>query len=125
LELFVDHNVSARVADLARLDGLDVLTAVDAGLERAGDEEILLFAAAQQRVVVTHNAEDFFLLHDAWTRWSRVWQVAEQHAGILVLEPQPYPRLVAELRSFLPATGAFPNELYWWRAWSGWLRRGD
>lgn len=45
-----------------RLRGVDVSTAEGVGLLRARDERHLAFALAEQRVVVTHDA-DFLRLH--------------------------------------------------------------
>lgn len=66
--LYLDHDVSLRLAAWLRAAGQDVITARDAGLAQATDDEQLLTAAGQRRVFLTHNRKDYVLLHDAWRR---------------------------------------------------------
>jgi len=80
-----DHDVALQVAVLLREHGHMALTARAIGLERAGDHEHLLTAAQRGWILVTHNRQDFFLLHDAWRRWFQVLNVSVVHAGILNL----------------------------------------
>lgn len=65
--------------------GHDISSARSTNREHCHDEDQLLYAAAENRILVTHNRRDFVLLHDAWRRWSRAWDISEQHAGVLVL----------------------------------------
>ena len=124
--VYIDHDVSAQIAALLRNDGHDVLTTRERHLTRASDDEQLLVASQQGRVLITHNARDFVLLHNAWRRWSAAWQVTAVHAGILVI-PQ-WPRLLPaeaarELHHFLVFRGAPANELHQWRASArGWVQ---
>jgi predicted nuclease of predicted toxin-antitoxin system len=53
-----DENVDPAVADGLRRRGIDVTVPIDVGLIGASDDEQLVFAAGQQRVIVTHD-EDF------------------------------------------------------------------
>lgn len=59
----LDENVDHDVARGLRLRGIDVTTAVDAGLRGAEDESHLAFALEQRRVVFTSDA-DFLRLAD-------------------------------------------------------------
>ena len=124
--VYIDHDVSAQIATLLRNEGHDVLTTREWRLTRASDDEQLLFASQQRRGLITHNARDFVLLHNAWRRWSAAWQVTAIHAGILVI-PQ-WPRLLPadaarELHHFLVSRSALANELHQWRTSArGWLQ---
>ncbi len=74
--LYANENFPQPVVEVLRHLGHDVLTTHDAG--RSGqsvpDADVLKFAAAEQRAVVTINRRDFIRLH----------QHDSQHAGIIV-----------------------------------------
>ena len=120
---YTDHDVALQVAVLLRAHGHMALTARAIGLERAGDHEHLLTAAQRGWILVTHNRQDFFLLHDAWRRWLQVLNVSVVHAGILIL-PHGLPRQTVQLlEDFLLSGLPLSNELYVWRPLSGWTQR--
>ncbi len=121
----LDENVSAGIAARLRDLGHDVVTAADAGLLGADDDVQLLAAAKADRVLIAHNREDFRLLHKAWRRWTRDWQVQRSHAGIFTIPQPPHwppERAAAEVDSIarLPLT----DELYGydWQTGQGWQR---
>ena len=66
-----DEHVPHAVAVALRRRGIDVVTATDTGLRGSSDSEQLSHAAAQGRVMVTHDS-DFLALHEQGHR----------HAGI-------------------------------------------
>jgi hypothetical protein len=121
--LYFDHNVALQLADLLKQSSHDVLVADEAGLAGADDDEHLLFSADARRALITHNAKDFVLLHAAWRRWSRAWDVAAEHAGVLVVAQRPFAELARELDAFLANAPPLTNELYRWRTASGWSRQ--
>jgi predicted nuclease of predicted toxin-antitoxin system len=125
-DLYFDHNVAVETALLLRNAGHTALSARDRSLERAGDQVHLLTAAESGSVLVTHNAKDFVLLHDAWLLWSRSWNVTEAHPGILVI-PQPPVwspnRAAQELAQFFQTIISLRNELYSWQSSRQWVRR--
>lgn len=118
--------MSARIAAILRAAGHDVLEARQMRLERAKDDELLLRAGEENRILITHDANGFELLHDAWRRWSNAWGVAAAHSGILILAQRPH---LAEFEigeaaaRFFEATVPLTNELFRWRPASGWTRR--
>ena len=121
--LYLDSDVSVRLAPLLQAAGHDAVTAANQGRRRATDEEQLLAAAQQGRILVTHNRKDFVLLHAAWQRWPTAWGVsAPAHAGILVLDQAREPELTVALATLLAVTPPVPlsNALYWWRFLGGW-----
>jgi Domain of unknown function (DUF5615) len=121
--LYLDHDVSLELARLLRIAGHDVTTAQALGLAHASDDEHLLIAFQQERVLLTHNRKDYVLLDTAWRRWPLVWGVAgPAHAGILVLDHRPERELAMVVDAFLGATPYVPppNTLFWWRHRLGW-----
>lgn len=78
IRLYLDEDVSVFVADLLRPHGFDILTTRDAQQLGNTDGAQLLYAAANQRALLTHNRVDYERLHaDALQR-------NRPHAGILV-----------------------------------------
>lgn len=126
-DLLLDQNVSrAYVSSLARR-GHDARIARDERLDRADDGAILLYGAEHGWIVVTHNRDDFWLLHRAWHRWAAAWSVtpAPRHAGILVLPQRqhlPYEQLTARIAEFLANRPDCSNEFYEWTVLRGWTR---
>ena len=124
--LYLDHNISLRLAPPLRAAGHDVVTARDLGLTWLTDDAQLLSAVRVGRVLVTHNRRDFTLLHDAWLSWPAAFGLAlPPHPGILVLDPAPRELLSAVLGAVLaaiPPTG-LANGLFWWHGRHGWRWR--
>ena len=79
VKFYTDEHVARAVARGLRERGVDVLTAVEAGLLSATDEQHLQRAGQDSRVVVTQD-DDFLRLHAAGI----------QHAGI-AYSPQGTP----------------------------------
>jgi hypothetical protein len=82
---YIDNDVALEAAQLLRVAGHSAITARDLGRERNTDGEQLLVASQLGHIFLTHNEEDFILLHDAWIRWSAAWGVAASHAGVLIV----------------------------------------
>lgn len=74
--LYANENFPREVVEALRALGHDVLTVLEAGNAGQGisDEEVLGFAAAQGRTVITLNRRDFIRLHLS----------QPEHAGIIV-----------------------------------------
>lgn len=63
MKLLLDEHISPRVADALRENGHDVVAVAEAReLRGRSDDEVFTFAAAQKRVVVTHNFADFLAI---------------------------------------------------------------
>lgn len=123
--LHLDNDVAAELQVLLQRNGHDVTAAEPAGLAYAGDEEQLLFAAQNHRILVTHNTKDFVLLHRAWLRWTRAWEIPDQHSGILVIaqvKPRERSILAQAVMSLLSANSSRPNELWQWTFRRGWIQ---
>lgn len=122
--LYFDHNVAYEIAALLRTLGYIVVVAGEIRSARRTDEWHMLYAAEQGYTLVTHNIKDFELLHDAWLRWSRAWEVQPDHAGILIIPDKWSDEFAAEqLDRFLRRGLDFTNALHRWRASTGWQSR--
>jgi Domain of unknown function (DUF5615) len=67
-----------------RTRGLDVLTAVDAGMIRRRDEDHLSLAAEQRRALYSFNVADYHQIHTSWVTAGR------QHSGIILSQQKRY-----------------------------------
>lgn len=84
--LYLDEDASDRALVRAlRLAGFDCLTAHEAERVRQSDEEQLVFAAVERRVLYTKNYGDFSRIHSQWIRTAR------SHSGIIVVTRQRMP----------------------------------
>ena len=79
---FSDENVGLPVVLELRRLGHDVLTSLDAGMANASvpDSQVLAFAAAQNRIVLSHNRRHFLQLHR---------RTAGRHAGMVLCTFDP------------------------------------
>jgi predicted nuclease of predicted toxin-antitoxin system len=62
VKLYLDEDISPRVAVILRKMGIDALSTHETGMLEASDEDQLAFAAADERAMVTRNREDFITL---------------------------------------------------------------
>jgi predicted nuclease of predicted toxin-antitoxin system len=71
--LYADEQFPRRVVELLRDLGHDVLTVQEAERRGEQDPDVLAFATADNRAVVTLNRKDFFKLH----------RLDQKHGGII------------------------------------------
>ena len=62
MNLYLDEDISPKVSIILRQKGMDAVSAHETGMLEASDEEQLSFAAAEGRVMVTRNRDDFITL---------------------------------------------------------------
>ena len=86
-----------------RAHGVDVLTALEAGMIERTDQDHLDYAAARGRVLCTYNIRDFFRLHGECRQSKR------HHAGIVLVPQQRY-SLGEQVRRILKLVAAMPAE---------------
>ncbi len=101
--LLADENFPERASTLLRPDH-DVLTCREAGLAGRGvsDEDVLAFAFAERRAVLTHNRKDFRHLHDA----------GHAHAGIVLCTvDRDVQGLADRIRSAIASAGDLDGRL--------------
>ena len=78
LRAYLDEDVDVLLAPLLAAHGIDCLTTVAAGNLKHSDEEQLVFARQESRVLITHNRTDFENLAVTW------WNMQRDHAGIIL-----------------------------------------
>ncbi len=84
-KLYIDEDSMDRnLVRALRARGVDVTTAQDAGMLGRSDEEHLLFATNQGRVLYSFNRGDFCRLHSQYAAEGK------SHAGILLARQQHY-----------------------------------
>lgn len=124
---YLDNDVSDDLVGLLRAKKHDVLHTRPFGQARATDDRQLLTAFRLGRILVTHNARDFILVHHAWLLWPPALGVGwPRHFGVLIV-PQP-PDLsthqVAEaIDRFVRAQRPLADELYRLTVPGGWQRQ--
>ncbi len=72
------------LASALRSRGVEVVTALDAGLIGKPDEGHLAFATEHGCVLYTFNVSDFYRLHRQWTSATR------EHAGMILAAQQRF-----------------------------------
>ena len=131
MDFALDEDVPHAVAALLRQKGLSVQSAKELNRLGLSDVQVLLHAATDRQIVVTHNGRDFELLHEAWVSWRRHWEreIASQitppvkpshHAGIIVTPHLPDRAMVGVIESFVASFGPIDERLIVWSAASGW-----
>jgi hypothetical protein len=122
--ILLDENVSARLVPLLRRRGHECISATEIGFSRAKDPGLLLWSATAEHIVVTHDEDDFAMLHRAWRLWSTAWNVDAVHAGIIAV-PQspawPYDRTAQEIDQLVRERGQLTNQFFKYRLPDGWL----
>ncbi len=104
LSLYLDECLDQRLLPTLTERDCDVLTVTAAGAAQVSDEEQLLFATTQGRLLVSHNQLHFRWLHRQFVKEGRA------HAGIILL-PQTVPlsRLAARMTLLIDWVQTFPN----------------
>jgi len=86
-----------------RVRGIDVITALEAGMIERSDREHLDYASAQGRVLYSFNVSDYYKLHAEYTSQGR------SHAGIVLARQQRY-SVGEQMRCLLKLIAAKPAE---------------
>jgi len=81
---FDEDTMDADLVEALRVRGVDVQTALDAGMLRREDHELLAYASQQGRAVYTFNIGHFCALNGELLR------SGGSHAGIVVCQQQRY-----------------------------------
>lgn len=121
-DFYLDHCVSLAVAPTLRLMGHRATTARDQNRTTDSDDRHLLFAAENHWIVVSHNGDDFILLHQAWRRWSEAWGIQPMHSGILIVPPLDEQAIAWQLNEIAQFGYPLRNELYEWDPNTRWVR---
>jgi hypothetical protein len=122
---YIDENVSFLLDGFLRGYGHSVISTHDEGREGSPDPHQLFYVTEHNCVLITHNANDFKLLHDAWHLWTYRWQLPHRHAGIIIApQTRGYtPPVVAEhVHALTRQEDTFTNALYSLQPRFGWVR---
>jgi predicted nuclease of predicted toxin-antitoxin system len=85
IRLYFDEDSMRRsLVRALRARGVDVITALEAGMIEREDAEHLDYATEQGRVLCTFNVGDFYRLHADYVAHGR------SHAGIILMRQQYY-----------------------------------
>jgi predicted nuclease of predicted toxin-antitoxin system len=85
IRLYFDEDSMRRsLVRALRARGVDVVTALDAGMVERSDVEHLDYATEQGRVLCTFNVGDFYRLHSDYLVQGK------SHAGIILMRQQYY-----------------------------------
>jgi predicted nuclease of predicted toxin-antitoxin system len=71
VKLYLDEDMSSRVAQALRSKGFDVVSSHEVGNDGLSDEEQLHYATKEGRHLVTYNAKDFLALANQWYQRGR------------------------------------------------------
>ena len=91
IRIFTDEDIHGHVAERLRSSGFDAKSTPEANRTGELDEAQLLWAASEQRVLVTFNVRDFARLH------YELIVGGDQHWGIVVSEQRTIGDLVRRL----------------------------
>ena len=85
IRLYLDEDaMDGNLVWALRVRGLDVVTALDAGLIETPDLKHLEYASLHGRTLYSFNISDFMVLHTSWVA------AGKQHAGIILGQQQRY-----------------------------------
>ena len=79
MKLYLDEDISPKVAVILRKKGMDALSAHEAGMLEASDEKQLAFAAADERAMATRNRNDFITLT------VQFFEALKPHKGLIIV----------------------------------------
>jgi len=85
VRLYLDEDaMGSRLTRALRSNGLDLVTAYEAGMSEQPDEEHLKYAASQGRVLFSYNIHDYAVLS------ARFFEQSISHAGIILVEQRSF-----------------------------------
>lgn len=108
----LDEHVWGGLVDVGRRVGVDVLLAQTQLPEGVADEDLLRFAAQQERIVLTGNAQDFGPIARQW------FLAGHEHWGIVIVPGQTDKSLLSRALENMArnySAKSFKNTFRFWR----------
>ncbi len=102
VRLYVDADITPKLARALRSRGYDAISAHEVGNAEVSDAEHTTFAASQGRTLLTCNAQDFTPLFEDY------WFAGRDHSGVIVSEQLELSEMLRRVMVFLDST-----EVYW------------
>ena len=112
---YLDNDVSVRLCPLLQGVGHQTIHTRERTQQRAHDEVQLVTALDLGGSLITHNYNDFAMLHRAWDLWRSRWGVSELHPPIIVLPHGPDVQLMQYVMTLLSSGLPGPSTLYRYR----------
>lgn len=79
MKLYLDEDISPKIAEILRKNGVDAISAHKAGKLEASDDEQLTYAASDGRAMVTRNRDDFITLTVQY------FETLKLHCGLIIV----------------------------------------
>lgn len=98
--LYLDADVSRKLAKALRENGFDAVSAVEVGNAKLSDLAQFNYAIGDQRAILTYDSKDFARLFDEY------WQAGKEHYGIIVSEQLPVSEMLKRLLRLLDSVTA-------------------
>jgi Domain of unknown function (DUF5615) len=85
LRLYLDEDtMDKNLVHALQIRGIDVMTALDAGMIEREDSDHLVYATLQERALYSYNVADYQRLHVAYMQQNK------RHTGIILAQQQKY-----------------------------------
>ncbi len=105
MRLVLDEHFSFRIAEQLRKKGCDVVAVAErAELREMSDKDLLRWAHANERAVVTENVQDFLPIHGEFLNHG------EPHSGIVLTSPHRFPRSTSRIGALVKALAKLLQE---------------
>jgi len=100
MKLYVDADITPKLARILHGRGYDILAAQDAGNADASDNEQMAYAAAQGRALLTCNVGDFTAIFEDY------WYSGREHFGVIVSEQLELGEMIRRVARLLDTVNA-------------------
>jgi hypothetical protein len=117
VRLLTDEHYATDIAIQLRAAGHDAVAVLELGMTGTADDELLAFATAQGRALLTNNVRDFATIALLWAKGG------QDHHGLLFTSDESLPRgrgtiglyieLLERLFDANPAPDALRNQVRW------------
>jgi predicted nuclease of predicted toxin-antitoxin system len=100
IRLYVDADITPKLARTLRARGYDAISAHEVGLAEVSDAEHMAFAVSQGRTLLTCNARDFTPIFED------LWFAGKEHSGVIVSEQLEPGEMLRRVLRFLDVVSA-------------------